>query len=226
MAEKSGSKRKGKAGGDQADPAKKPKYNQVYLSCYSAIPGIKPSKLSKSHAFCNYCNIDISISHSGRFDITRHCGKAKHKNFVNAAKSARPITQFLPARTLENNERAVIKAETMMTEVIVNCNMPLSVADVFTKTLKAAFPDSAIAKKYECGRSKTTALVKELARDEKCKTVVHMIDGPFSLATDGSNDQRNKQFPVVVNTSNLTDGVKAKLLSVPVIPAKTGATGR
>ena len=40
----------------------------------------------------------------------------------------------------------------MFMELIVKMNLPMTTADIITKTVKSAFPDSPIAQKYECGR--------------------------------------------------------------------------
>ena len=78
-------------------------------------------------------------------------------------------------------------------------NLLIAASDVINSVVKKVFPDSKIAQSYKCGRSKTTALVKHLAQETKesiadrCKAV------PFSISTDRSNDQKNKQFPVVIS---------------------------
>ena len=200
------------------------KYAQVFLPKYKDIPGINSSTHGKSYAFCTYCQVDFSISHSGAYDIERHLGRERHKDMVKLAKSHRSIKDFFPKPQLSDLEENVIKAEVMFTEMIVKLNMPFTTSDLITKTVKAAFPDSAIAQKYSCGRSKATTIVKELAKDAKKELVVQMKEGPFSLATDGNNDQKEKQFPVVITTASLDDGVSCRLLSVPVLTGKP-ATG-
>ena len=57
---------------------KKGGYNQVFLEEYAAIKGIRASRLGPMYAFCAYCVKDISISHSGRYDIDRHRGTKQH----------------------------------------------------------------------------------------------------------------------------------------------------
>ena len=60
------------------------------------------------------------------------------------------------------------------------------------------------------------ATIKEDIVDE-------MKRGPFSLATDGSNDAKDKQFPIVVTTVS-EFGLRTRLLSVPVL--SVAATGK
>ena len=52
--------------------------------------------------------------------------------------------------------------------------------------------------------------------------VADMRSGPFSIATDGSNDAKDKQFSIFVTTIS-KDGLKTRLLCVPVL--SDAATG-
>lgn len=76
--------------------------------------------------------------------------------------------------------------------------------------------DSPTVKSYHCGRTKATAIAVEMAKTIKEEIVIEMKNGPFSIATDGSNDSKEKQFPLVVSTI-CPDGVRISLLSVPVL---------
>ena len=53
---------------------------QEFLTKYCDIPGIVESSVSKMHARCKYCEVDFSISHSGKFDIDRHCETKSHRD--------------------------------------------------------------------------------------------------------------------------------------------------
>lgn len=55
------------------------------------------------------------------------------------------------------------------------------------------FPDSKIAKDFHSGRSKTTAVIKEMAAQQKSTLRERMRATPFTVSTDGSNDTRAKQ---------------------------------
>ena len=54
--------------------------------------------------------------------------------------------------------------------------------------------------------------------------VADMMSGPFSIATDGSNDTKDKQFPLVVSTLCPQEGVKTRVMSVPILTE--AATGK
>ncbi|KAL3831791.1 hypothetical protein ACJMK2_023495 [Sinanodonta woodiana] len=112
---------------------------------------------------------------------------------------------------------SIMNAEIGMAEMITELNLPLSTADAMVQFLKNSFPDSKIAQGMQCGRSKTTAIVKHLAATAKLTLSDRMRTGPFSISTDGSNDADAKKFPIVVRTFNEETGqVCSELLAMPV----------
>ena len=63
------------------------------------------------------------------------------------------------------------------------------------------FPDSTIAKKYSCARTKTKHVIDALAREDADLLTTNMKTNFFSLATDGSTDMDNiKLYPVLVKS--------------------------
>ena len=76
----------------------------------------------------------------------------------------------------------------LFTNFLAEHNVPLSVADHFGSLLKKMCPDSEIAKKYACTRTKTGSIVCTLADDDERTIREAMKNGPFSIATDGSTD--------------------------------------
>ena len=142
------------------------KREQEYLDKYCQQPGITPSRLRKTYASCKYCSKIISIASSGQFDISRHCetkGHLKTVELLKAVTSTPSIVNFMPSKSATPNQLAVVIAETMFSELIVKMNLPLSTADIISKTVKSAFPDSQIAASYGCCHGKTKKIVEHLA---------------------------------------------------------------
>ncbi|XP_035217698.1 uncharacterized protein LOC118191009, partial [Stegodyphus dumicola] len=50
------------------------------------------------------------------------------------------------------------------------------------------FPDSEIAQKYACARTKTSSIVNDIACDAQSKTIAALQNSAFSVSIDGSND--------------------------------------
>ena len=84
------------------------------------------------------------------------------------------------------------------------------------------FPDSDTAKKYSSGRTKTTAIMNEMAKDVRQTMVSALEKKAFTLSTDGSNDIDMKLYPIVLTyvDEDLSKVVNC-LLSVPNLEGKS-----
>lgn len=63
----------------------------------------------------------------------------------------------------------IIRAEVMLLDLATELNLPFSALDKLTKAVKIMFPDSELAKQFQCGRSKGTAIVKEIGATTSMK---------------------------------------------------------
>ena len=171
-------------------PAKR---KQTYVEAYGKdFKFIQPSRKGEYFAFCVYCRCDLDISHAGRNDIVRHSKSQKHKAYeVDVTKTA-SMTAFLKTDSAKEKEEELelktTRAELMMSELITELNLPLSAADLMTKAVKKMFPDSEISQKFQCGRRKTTCFIKELCQRTQNELCERMRTGPYTISTDGSND--------------------------------------
>ena len=109
-------------------------------------------------------------------------------------------------------------AELMMTQFIVEHNLPISAADHMTHLFPAMFPDSKIASQFACKRTKTTHLIHEIT-GEQVSNIRHILTGTvFSIATDGSTDRgaTEQLYPVLVRYYDQNLGkIVTSLLSLP-----------
>ena len=101
-------------------------------------------------------------------------------------------------------------------------NIPFSVSDCFSDLIPIMFPDSTIASKFSCKRTKTAAIVIEaLAPNEQECTIKYAI----AVMVDESNDiQNDKGYAIVltvINTDMLC--VQNRFLDTPVCNRATGA---
>ncbi|WAR15697.1 LOW QUALITY PROTEIN: hypothetical protein MAR_005802 [Mya arenaria] len=97
---------------------------------------------------------------------------------------------------------------------LVEHNLPYLVADHPTALVKKAFPDSAIAQKYSCKRTKSTHIqsVEKLCRENM-----------FRIMIDESNDRGdNKLLAVLVRMhDNVVQRVKTRILGIPICDTRT-----
>ena len=106
-----------------------------------------------------------------------------------------------------NDEEDVTKAEPLFTGFIWEHNLPIAATDHAGPLFKKMFPDSKIASKYSCARTKTTAVLGELSKQTSASIAEKARSCPFSLATDGSNDGEDAQlYPASISVFNETTG--------------------
>ncbi|XP_074661129.1 zinc finger BED domain-containing protein 5-like [Tubulanus polymorphus] len=197
-----------------ACPAKKKRRMQKFREEYSMkYPCIEKSSKSKHHAFCAYCKSDFTVAYGGVDDIHRHMATSKHSEAAKALNKSKNITSFF----VRKEDLSVIRAETMFCEFLVEHNIPISAADHVGELARKMFPDSQIAKDYSSGRTKTTCIIKELAKVVKEKCVDALKTNPFVLGIDGSALQNNTYYPIVVrfiDTESLN--CHTQLLTLPI----------
>ena len=135
----------------------------------------------------------MSCAKQGRRDVDRHLDTNIHKNSSKIIQSNQKIS-FAPSI----NEQ-VIKSELEMVYLLVTGNIQLAFMDRFNQSVDKLFPDSEIAKKYLCGKTKTSCILNgALAPHFKNNLIDRMKNGPFSLGTDGSNDNGEQKMNVLI----------------------------
>ena len=130
---------------------------------------------------------------------------------------------------VRDTDTRCISAEVKFTTFLIEHNVPLAAADHAGPLFRSMFPDSQTASLYGCGRTKTTAIVKALSQESANAVTNNMISGPFSMATDGSNDgsasTKDQLYPIIIRYVDPETGlVKPMLLSMPA--CKGNSTGR
>ncbi|XP_033028453.1 uncharacterized protein LOC117060345 [Lacerta agilis] len=204
-------------GGGEDIPSKKAKFCKYLEEWESEFSFVKKSRMGHSHAFCTICGCDFSVSHGGRTDVTQHKISAKHKRGLEAQKHAPTVSAFVTGNTTEADQ--VINAEATMAMLCAKNNVSFTFCDDFNKCVARMFPDSAIARKYSAGETKTTQIIKGAIAaeldDELAKTCQSQ---PFSLMCDeSSNRNADKEFVIMArlyDEANLQ--VVTRLLEMPI----------
>ena len=139
-------------------PAKKRKQ---YAGVYQADWGrmfegmIAPSKFGEHYAWCVPCSRDIKVSASGVYDVREHLKSKLHVRMVDSGRQQKPMTMFFKLARIDTPD-SVITAEVMFSYFAAEHNLPAAIADHFTDLAPHFFPDSEVAKKFRCKRTKTT----------------------------------------------------------------------
>ena len=88
--------------------------------------------------------------------------KINNQNFVNILQAIKSQDRQAGMQQFFNRceDNSSIQAEVLFAQFVAEHNVAFSVADHFTKLSAKMFPDSEIAKKFACGKTKTTCIVK------------------------------------------------------------------
>lgn len=165
---------------------------------------IKPSQKGSSFAYCTLCSKDISVNNSGVRDLLKHKESKKHRDAETAKNLQPPITDNGRIKKMVSEQDKVTKAELRICAFLASRNRPMADADELFQVCKAAFPDSTIASKMACGRTKATYLVTNvLGKQCHDELVDAMKNSKFSLIIDESTDHSSdKNLCLVVRYYN------------------------
>ena len=209
---------------DKRKQAKVTKRQQVFKHEYSdQYPVIQASERGCHYAYCKVCKSHFSVAAGGIYDCAVHVGGKRHKSLMQVTSNQMSMNTFV-SKTLTDYEHQTISAELLFSRFIVEHNLPLAVSDHATKLFRQMFPDSQIAKSFQCGRTKMTALV-QMQADSKAKGIAKDVaSNPFTLATDGSNDKSDKFYPIILRYIDSAGDICESLLDVPTVdePSCTG----
>ena len=118
-------------------------------------------------------------------------------------------------------------AELCFAQFVAEHNLSFATGDHFTKVVKQMFPDSTIAGKFACGRTKTTALVTEaLAPAADAPVLSALQSQKFTLLCDGGNNNfQKKYFAILVQFwDNQLDKVVTRFLDAFICNIANGQT--
>ena len=124
-----------------------------------------------------------------------------HKTMEKSVKNTHKVDSFFTSTASDEINNSVIRAEVMRTNFIVQHNLSFLTADHLAPVYSKMFPDSEIAKKFRCARTKTIAIINNAIRSALHESLVtYMQNRLFSICNDGSSDSGIKKInPVCVN---------------------------
>lgn len=162
-------------------PARKRKQKQYAGTYQSSWNGlfkgiISESKLGSNYAWCTVCCRDIKVAASGVYDVREHVKSKTHERQLQCSQ----VTSFFKPKSTDSTD-STTKAEVLFSFFVAEHNLPALLADHFTDLARQMFPDSEIAKRFKCKRTKTTQIVKRcLAPAATTPVMDRCRGGPFS----------------------------------------------
>ena len=158
---------------------------------------------------------NFSVSHGDRNNVMKHVRRKHHHETENAAKSSQSLASFC---TPQSSQSKVIEAETRWATFTAKHNIAFLASDHATKLFHKMFPDSEIARKFSCGRTKTTSIVKEALAPHYLHKTISNMSNPFSVMMDESNDKTDKSCIILARVFDpeLRD-VRTRFVDMPVV---------
>jgi hypothetical protein len=102
----------------------------------------------------------ISCSHMGIADVKRHLETNAHKSNMKVFDKQPGAKAFVT--TDSELYTSVTEAEVRASMFLCQHNLPLSTLDHLGPLMRSIFPDSKIAAKFRCGRTKTSAIINAI----------------------------------------------------------------
>ena len=202
--------------------AKKKKYKSHFQAEWlQEFSYIKRSEKGDGFALCSVCNSSFSITAGGKNDITRHSKGSMHVANANSSKTTPKIASLFKATAPDR----VTHAEVLFSAFVAEHNLPFAVADHFTDLCQHMFPDSEIAKKFACRRTKTTHIInRAIAPSFDSKVTEACKTEKFSIMVDESNDQGGeKTMAILIRVADRSlKRIATRFLAMPICNIGTG----
>ena len=126
---------------------------------------------------------NIKCDHRGITDFKAHCKTEAHKKWEKQSKLQPSISGLFQSL---GSKDSTTRAEVIVTNFLIQHNLPLATADHLGPLFRSVFPESKVAKGYACGRTKTCAIINKAMGPHCHDYIVH--NHAFSLGIDGSSD--------------------------------------
>lgn len=182
-------------------------------------------KQKQGEAECSICipRTVIKIAYKGKTALNEHMKTEKHKKSVERLNKTKDLQTFW---VLQPEEQKVIAAEATLAFHNTCHNNSFRSVDCTHKLLPKLFPDSKIAAKISCGRTKTEAIMKGVLAEYSLQVHLKQLEDIdyLSVGTDGSNHGSTKLFPVVVRYFDVKKGIVHFLLDFKSLPNETSDT--
>ena len=182
------------------------------------------SKFSSDTARCTVCSVNFTVKYDGIKAVITHRNSEKHKSFMRSGNTSHAISAFFPEEhSLE--EDLILSAElAMVYHGVMHHHSYLSM-DCCMKIIPAVFPDSKIAKKIHCGRTKSEALIANVLCPHSIEMVTNEMNFPksifYSVSTDASNKGNLKHYPLALRYFLKSFGTKNRVIDFYVCSEET-----
>ncbi len=130
-------------------------------------------------AFCDLCKMSFSIGHGGEYDVKRHRLTETHKKRVQQKETSKSMDAFLQPKNDFLADK-VTAAEVTIVYHTVQHATSYRAGDCGTKLAPTIYPDSDIAKRMACGRTKAEAIVTDVLAPASVEDCLKVLRRPLN----------------------------------------------
>ena len=154
--------------------------------------------------------------HKGNGDLNTHLQSEKHRKAVRWAAASTKMTNYFVTAGSKCEDEITAAKGTLAFHAVKHHHSFLSM-DCTSVLLKKIFPDSNVAKKFSSGSTKTekvvTSILAQYSIDAVLKSFEENDIAYFGVATDGSNHNELKLFPIIIQFFDWRKGgLQSKLI--------------
>ena len=144
---------------------------------------------SKYNALCKSKVCVITLKNPNKSSLLAHEQSTKHQKSVKAKCNTLSMPSFL-TKPRPDMSAKIATAEIKLSGFFVEHHVPFAQADHLVKVLKEIFPDNKIAQniKMAMGKTKTSYIVNDIAREEKFELAKILQSQKFSVIIDETTD--------------------------------------
>lgn len=215
--------------GNETPPSKakckRKAHSQKYLEKWENDPRFKgwltKSMKGPEYFHCKACSAD---GKAGKSEIEKHADGKKHKKCVETIKSTKSVLD-MPSVSGQRKEVQVKQGELILVSFLNEHNLPHSAIDHLVPAVQAACPDSNIAKQFKCGRTKCTAVIKNVLGGEVRDDLIELLrNNHFSLIADESTDKGCTKHLALVARVATEYGVKDAFFTLIPLSSATAVS--
>lgn len=151
-------------------------YNKNWENEYLWLKGVEGDT---ERAFCDLCKTSFSIGHGGEYDVKRHRLTETHKKRVQQKETSKSMDAFLRPKNDFLADK-VTAAEVTSVYHTVQHATSYRAGDCGTKLAPTIYPDSDIAKRMACGRTKAEAIVTHVLAPASVEDCLKVLRRPLN----------------------------------------------
>ena len=166
---------------------------------------------------CGYGTF-ISMANKGSISLDDHIKTTKHKQANRDETLFFKVTDYFCKPGTKSKDE-VAAAEATMAFHTIKHHYSYKSNDRTSTLMAKIFPDSSMAKKFSCARTKIEAIVNNVLAPASVQCLLNNIEEHeimyLGVSTDGSNHKSTKLFPIVIQYFDWKNvGMQSKLLDV------------